>query len=65
MRLNAIFLLSAILWIIGGIWFNQIAIALLALLCHYIAWQTHVLEVKVNKLLDDRQIRVTREDINS
>lgn len=64
MRIDAIFLLSAILWIVGGLWFSQIAIMLLALLCHFIAWQTHILEVKVNKLLDDRQIRIEDRDIS-
>lgn len=49
---------SAFFWTGISIWQNQLAVAAVAVAGHVLFWQSHRLEVKINRLLDDRSISV-------
>ncbi len=63
MKTSTIFGLSAIFWIGGAIWNDQSVIAAVFAVGHVIAWQIHVIEVKLNKLLSDRGIFVAEYEL--
>jgi len=49
---------SAFFWAGISIWQDQLAVAAVAVAGHVLFWQGHRLEVKINRLLDDRGIFV-------
>jgi len=64
MELRRLYLLSSLFWIGISYWNGELIIAEVAVLCHFISWQNHVIEVKLNKLLDDKNISVSMRDID-
>jgi hypothetical protein len=63
MDTRTLLIISAIVFVGGLGYYGHFAAALIAMLLHGLAWQLHVLEVKVNRLLDDRGIRVSSEEL--
>lgn len=56
--------ISAVIWIGSAIASGQPVAAAIFLVGHVLFWQNHALEVKVNKLLDERGLIVGRDEIN-
>ena len=64
MRFSGVLVIATLFWLGVSYWKGELAIAVVSILGHYLIWQNHVLEVKLNKLLDDRGIHVSNDDIN-
>jgi hypothetical protein len=64
MSTRALFLISALFWIGVSWWNGEIIIAAVSIFCHFIAWQNHVIEVKLNKILDEKGIFVSMHEID-
>lgn len=55
--------ISGLVWVGGAIVYGQPVAAAIFAVGHVLFWQNHALEVKVNKLLDDRGLIVGRDEI--
>jgi hypothetical protein len=62
--MNKFFCLSALLCVGLALWFGQTTIAVLAIFAHLLGWQNHVIEIKLNKFLDDRGIFVSHRELS-
>jgi len=55
--------LSAAFWIGSSLLAGQVILAAVFAVGHVLFWQNHVLEIKLNKLLDERGILVADYEI--
>lgn len=55
--------ISAVIWVGGAMIYEQFTVAAVFAVGHVLFWQNHALEVKINKLLDDRGLYVSRDEI--
>jgi hypothetical protein len=55
--------LSAAFWIGSSLLAGQVILAAVFAVGHVLFWQNHVLEIKINKLLDERGIFVADYEI--
>jgi len=62
MKLSTFYSLSALAWLFGSLYLDAPVAAVVAAFAHFLSWQMHVLEVKVNKLLDAQGIHVSRQE---
>ncbi|MDX0513324.1 hypothetical protein GOD47_01385 [Sinorhizobium medicae] len=63
MKMKTMCIIGACLAIIGGVWHKQATIAFFGPALAGVIYMLHVLEVKVNRLLADRGITVSQEEI--
>ena len=64
MKTSTLVLLSAIGWSAIPFWAGDFAAGTVFLFCHALYWRTHILEVKLNRLLDERGIFVADYELN-
>lgn len=55
--------ISAAIWIGGSLFYDQPLAAAIFAVGHVLFWQNHALEVKINRLLDERGLFVSRDEI--
>lgn len=63
MRTSTLLVVSALFWASIFFWNDQSILAAIAIVAHGLSWQIHRIEVKLNKLLDDRGIYVTESEL--
>ena len=63
MKFRTTMVLSAVLWTGIAISRDNLAAAYASAGIHVAIWLLHALEVKINRLLDDRGIRVSEREI--
>lgn len=62
MKTRTLFIISALGFAGMAIYSGEPLTGIVLLVAHAIGWQIHVLEVKVNRLLDDRGIFVSKDE---
>lgn len=65
MKTSTFYVLSAFLWLGGSLYFDAPLAAVVAAFAHFLSWQIHVLEIKLNKLLDAQSLHVSQQDLDS
>lgn len=63
MKIATVVGISALFWVGASLYFGQLVAAAIFAVGHVLFWQNHVLEVKVNKLLDDRGLFVPQYEV--
>ena len=64
MKTSTVVFLSAAIWGGVSIWLDSPIIGAVLIVGHILFWRTHVLEVKINRLLDERGIFVANYELN-
>lgn len=65
MKTSTIVYLSGMVWTLGALQVGQPIIAAVVAVGHVLFWQLHVLEVKLNKLLEAQGVWVTKAEENN
>lgn len=64
MKTSTLIAVSAIVFVAPALWTGHLAVAAIMAVGHALLWRTHILEVKINKLLDDKGIFVANYELD-